>query len=94
VQVSKPDWLVWMVVFMGCLFVGIDWGLAFGVGLSILVQLGHITFPALQVLGHISSAAVHRSVLTTHDVTIYSMYVINVSCWHHVTSNQLLLHIC
>ncbi|KAL0048646.1 hypothetical protein WJX82_007650 [Trebouxia sp. C0006] len=32
---SKPDWLVWMVVFLGCLFVGIDWGLAFGVGLNV-----------------------------------------------------------
>ena len=47
-QVSKQDWLVWMVVFLGCLFVGIDWGLAFGVGLAVLVQLGHTTFPRLE----------------------------------------------
>ncbi len=59
-QASKPDWLVWMVVFLGCLFVGIDWGLAFGVGLSILIQLGHITFPEIQVLGRIPGTAVFR----------------------------------
>lgn len=59
-QASRPDWLVWMVVFLGCLFVGIDWGLAFGVGLSILIQLGHITFPEIQVLGRIPGTARFR----------------------------------
>lgn len=62
-QVSKPDWLVWMVVFLGCLFVGIDWGLAFGVGLAVLIQLGHITFPRPQVLGRIPETTTFRSVL-------------------------------
>lgn len=61
-QVSKADWLVWMVVFFGCLFVGIDWGLAFGLGLSILIQLSHITFPTLQVLGRIPGTGMYRSV--------------------------------
>lgn len=60
VQVSKQDWLVWMVVFLGCLFVGIDWGLAFGVGLAVLVQLGHITFPRLQLLGRIPGTTTFR----------------------------------
>ncbi|DBA76202.1 TPA: hypothetical protein ACH3X1_009930 [Trebouxia sp. C0004] len=60
-QASKPDWLVWMVVFLGCLFVGIDWGLAFGVGLSILIQLGYITFPEIQILGSIPGTAVFRN---------------------------------
>ena len=49
-----------MVVFLGCLFVGIDWGLVFGVGLSVLIQLGHITFPEIQVLGRIPGTAVFR----------------------------------
>ena len=59
-QISKPEWMVWMVVFLGCLFVGIDWGLAFGVGLAVLVQLGHITFPRLQVLGRIPGTNILR----------------------------------
>lgn len=59
-QISKQDWLVWMVVFLGCLFVGIDWGLAFGVGLAVLVQLGHITFPRLQLLGRIPGTTSFR----------------------------------
>lgn len=64
-QVSKPDWLVWMVVFLGCLFVGIDWGLLFGVGLSIIIQLGYISFPQLQVLSHLPGSAVLRSADTS-----------------------------
>lgn len=59
-QVSKPEWLVWMAVFLGCLFVAIDWGLIFGVGMSVLVQLGHLTFPNLQVLGRVPGSALHR----------------------------------
>ena len=49
-----------MAVFLGCLFVGIDWGLAFGVGLAVVVQLGHITFPRLQVLGRIPGTTTYR----------------------------------
>ena len=59
---SKSDWLVWMVVFLGCLFVGIDWGLLFGVGLAVLIQLGCITFPTLHVLGRLPDTALLRSV--------------------------------
>lgn len=79
-QVSTPDWLVWMVVFLGCLFVGIDWGLLFGVGLSIVIQLGHLTFPTLQVLGQLPGDPVYRSGLICHTcpchVTSCRFYII------------------
>ena len=51
-----------MVVFLGCLFVGIDWGLLFGVGLAVVIQLGYITFPTLHVLGRLPGTALLRSV--------------------------------
>ena len=63
-QVSKQDWLVWMVVLLGCLFVGIEWGLLFGVTLSVLTQLGYIVFPSLHVLGRLPSSTTHRSIHT------------------------------
>ena len=56
-----------MVVFLGCLFVGIDWGLAFGVGLAVVVQLGHITFPRLQLLGCISGTTTLRQAGMQHS---------------------------
>ncbi|KAL3141752.1 hypothetical protein ABBQ32_004432 [Trebouxia sp. C0010 RCD-2024] len=78
--ISKQDWLVWMVVFLGCLFVGIDWGLAFGVGLAVLVQLGHITFPRLQVLGRIPGTASFRDAEQyTQAETVKGLLILRVN---------------
>ena len=74
-QVSKQDWLVWMVVFVGCLFVGIDWGLLFGVGLSIVIQLGFIVFPSLHVLGRLPGTATYRSVPCCIGHCVWSWHI-------------------
>ena len=44
-QTNKVDWVVWMAVFLGTIFAGVEIGIGIGVGLSILVLLLKVRHP-------------------------------------------------
>ena len=49
-QVDKADFMVWLACCLVALFVGVDWGLACGVGIALFILLYRTAFPQVSVL--------------------------------------------
>ena len=59
-QVSKRDFLVWMVSFLGTLVLGVEIGLATSIGLALLIVVTETAFPSISVLGRLPDTEVYR----------------------------------
>ncbi|KAK9814415.1 hypothetical protein WJX72_005609 [[Myrmecia] bisecta] len=59
-RVSKADFAVWLVCCLVALFVGVDWGLACGVGTALLILLYRTAFPDVAVLEQVPHSHAFR----------------------------------
>lgn len=78
-QVSILDLFTWLATFLACLFIGIDVGLAIGVGIALLSLFGRAAFADAQPValvpgtkGEYESAA---------DIALYSGQIGRPNCW-------------
>ncbi|XP_062975434.1 solute carrier family 26 member 9 [Elgaria multicarinata webbii] len=58
---SKLDCMVWVVSFLSAFFLGLPFGLAVGVGFSILVVVFHTQFRNGSVLGPVASSDIYKN---------------------------------
>lgn len=61
-KVNKFDFAVWMIAFIGSLFLGVEIGLAISVCISLLLIIYESAFPHTAVLGRLPGSTVYRSV--------------------------------
>jgi len=61
-RVHRFDFSVWVVAFLGTIFLGVEYGLAIAVGVSILLVLYESAYPKIAVLGRLPGTALYRNV--------------------------------
>jgi sulfate transporter 4 len=71
-QVSKKDFIVWIVAFFGTLFLGVELGLAISIGLALLLVIYESAFPHTAILGRIPGTTVYRNTKQYHETEIFS----------------------
>uniref|UniRef100_A0A8C3F7M2 Solute carrier family 26 member 9 n=1 Tax=Chrysemys picta bellii TaxID=8478 RepID=A0A8C3F7M2_CHRPI len=65
---SKLDCLVWVVSFLSAFFLGLPFGLAVGVGFSVLVVVFHTQFRNGSALGQVTSTDIYKNPKTYNKV--------------------------
>jgi sulfate transporter 4 len=75
-RVHKFDWLVWMVSFLGTMFLGVEVGLMIAVGLSLLLVLYESAYPHTAVLGRLPGATVYRNIKQYPEAEQYAGIVL------------------
>jgi len=61
-KVHKFDFAVWVIAFLGTMFLGVEIGLAIAVGVSILIVIYESAYPHTAVLGRLPGTTVYRNV--------------------------------
>jgi sulfate transporter 4 len=61
-KVNKFDFAVWMIAFIGSLFLGVEIGLAISVCISLLLIIYESAFPHTAVLGRLPGSNVYRNI--------------------------------
>ena len=61
-RVHQFDFAVWMTAFLGCLFLGVETGLAIAVIISLLIVLYESAYPHSTVLGRLPGTTYYRSI--------------------------------
>jgi sulfate transporter 4 len=61
-KVKKNDFLLWVVAFLGTLFLGVELGIGIAVGLSLLIVIYESARPQIHVLWRIPGTSIYRSV--------------------------------
>lgn len=61
-KVHKFDFVVWMLAFLGTLFLGAEMGLAIAVGISLLLVIFESAYPHTSVLGRLPGTHQYRSI--------------------------------
>lgn len=64
-NLSKPDFLIWIVTWSSTVFLDVDYGLVIGVGFSLLTIIWHTQRPRMTVIGQFPNSDIYK------DVTIY-----------------------
>ncbi|XP_066561037.1 chloride anion exchanger [Amia ocellicauda] len=57
---DKPDCIVWVVTFVASIFLGLDLGLAVGLGIELLTVVFRTQFPRCSVLANIKGTDIYR----------------------------------
>jgi sulfate transporter 4 len=70
-HVHKLDFLVWMVSFLGVIFLGVEIGLGIAVALSLLIVLYEAAVPYTSVLGRLPGTSMYRNVKQYPDAEQY-----------------------
>jgi sulfate transporter 4 len=70
-KVNKFDFTVWMLAFLGSLFLGVEIGLAISVALSLLIVIYESAYPHTAVLGRLPGSAVYRSIKQYPEAETY-----------------------
>ena len=61
-KVHKFDLGVWVIAFVGTLFLGVEIGLAISVGISLLLIIYESAFPHTAILGRLPGSTVYRNI--------------------------------
>jgi len=75
-RVHKLDFIVWIVSFLGTMFLGVEIGLGIAVGLSLLLVLYESAYPHLPMLGRLPGTNVYRNVKQYPNAIMYPGIVI------------------
>ena len=81
-QVSRMDCAVWLVTFLGCLFVSIDAGLGAGIALGLMLLFTRTAFARIGAQAPLPGAAP-----SYRDADLYSLQV-GASPRHHILSDR------
>ena len=61
-KVHKFDCAVWLIAFLGTMFLGVEIGLAIAVGVSIMIVIYEAAYPHIAILGRLPGTSVYRNV--------------------------------
>eukprot|EP00271_Cylindrocystis_brebissonii_P011561 TRINITY_DN29421_c0_g1_i1.p1 TRINITY_DN29421_c0_g1~~TRINITY_DN29421_c0_g1_i1.p1 ORF type:complete len:749 (+),score=108.01 TRINITY_DN29421_c0_g1_i1:318-2564(+) len=75
-KVEKKDWCLWMAAFLGTLLLGIEWGVAIAVVLSLLFVIHESANPHMAVLGRLPGTTVYRNIEQYPDAYTYAGIVV------------------
>jgi sulfate transporter 4 len=75
-RVHKFDFCVWMVAFIGTLFLGVEMGLGISVGISLLLVIFESAFPHTAVLGRLPGTHHYRNIKQYPDAEQYDGIVL------------------
>lgn len=70
-KVHKLDFSVWMISFLGTMFLGVEVGLLIAVGVSILLVMYESAYPHTAMLGRLPGTTVYRNVKQYPDAEMY-----------------------
>jgi len=75
-KVHTFDFCVWMIAFLGTMFLGVEIGLAIAVGVSLLIVIYEAAYPHTAVLGRLPGTSVYRNVKQYPQAELYDGIVI------------------
>lgn len=75
-RVHKFDYSVWMVAFIGTLFLGVELGLGLSVGISLLLVIFESAYPHTAVLGRLPGTHQYRNIKQYPDAELYDGIVL------------------
>ena len=75
-KVHKFDFSVWLVAFLGTLFLGVELGLGIAVGISLLLVIFESAYPHTAVLGRLSGTHQYRNIKQYPDAEQYDGIVL------------------
>mmetsp|Transcript_28564 Transcript_28564/g.47552 ORF Transcript_28564/g.47552 Transcript_28564/m.47552 type:complete len:94 (+) Transcript_28564:2-283(+) len=61
-KVHKFDFSVWIVAFLGTLFLGVEFGLAIAVAVSVIIVVYESVYPHTAVLGRLPGTSLYRNI--------------------------------
>ena len=70
-KIHKFDFGVWMVAFLGTLFLGVEIGLAIAVAVSLMLVIYESAFPHTAVLGRLPGTTVYRNIKQYPGAELY-----------------------
>eukprot|EP00804_Cyclotella_cryptica_P020977 CCRYP_009304-RA/>CCRYP_009304-RA protein AED:0.02 eAED:0.02 QI:74/1/1/1/1/1/2/72/780 len=75
-RIHKFDYSVWMVAFIGTLFLGVELGLGLSVGISLLLVIFESAYPHTAVLGRLPGTHQYRNIKQYPDAELYDGIVL------------------
>mmetsp|Transcript_2940 Transcript_2940/g.4266 ORF Transcript_2940/g.4266 Transcript_2940/m.4266 type:complete len:720 (-) Transcript_2940:240-2399(-) len=75
-RVHKFDFGVWMIAFLGTLFLGVELGLGIAVGLSLLLVIFESAYPHTAILGRLPGTTEYRNIKNYNQAERYDGIVI------------------
>lgn len=75
-RVHKFDFSVWVVAFLGTLFLGVEYGLAIAVAVSLIIVVYESVYPHTAVLGRLPGTSLYRNVKQYPGAEQYDQVVI------------------
>ena len=70
-KIDKFDFLIWMISFLGMLFLGVEIGLLIAVGVSLLLVIYESANPRTAILGRLPGTKVYRNVKQYPEAETY-----------------------
>ena len=75
-KIHKFDFAVWMVAFLGTIFLGVEYGLMISVTVSLLIVLYESVYPHTVVLGRLPGTSLYRNIKQYPNAERYDGVVI------------------
>jgi len=80
-RVERKDFLLWVVAFLGTLFLGVLAGILMAVGLSLLIVISESVRPQISILWRIPGTTIYRSMKQESSGTfIPNVFICRVGC--------------
>mmetsp|Transcript_5267 Transcript_5267/g.9347 ORF Transcript_5267/g.9347 Transcript_5267/m.9347 type:complete len:764 (-) Transcript_5267:4164-6455(-) len=75
-KVHKFDFSVWIVAFLGTLFLGVEFGLAIAVAVSVIIVVYESVYPHTAVLGRLPGTSLYRNIKQYPNLERYDQLLI------------------
>lgn len=74
-QNNKIDFVIWIITFLGCLFLGVLVGLLIAIGFSFLIIIYHHTYPQLLVIDQYKTSVKYKNICVIKLVSNHINYI-------------------